>query len=123
MDGRSRRLRGYDCLDESWTRLCKRPAVLARLRMDQIDRWADAIKQSRKGVDIHLRLSFAVVHRRNVGSDIIVEGRIARLRIAWPLRVEFRLRPQIVFFTRGESLHRVFARLHPRRTIDINDVG
>src|SRR5262249_46079011 len=63
------------------------------------------------------------IHRGNVGGNVIVEGRITRLRLARPLRVEFCLRPKTVFFARGESLHRVFASLRSRWAVDIGDVS
>src|SRR5262249_60740740 len=108
---------------ESRTCLGKGTSVLPRLRMYQNDRLSDSIEQGRKIVNIHLRLSFAVIHRGNVGGNVIVEGGITRLRLARPLRMEFCLRPKIVFFACRESLHRAFASLGPRLTVDIGDVS
>ena len=56
-------------------------------------RFREWIEQRRKRVDVHARLHSAILHRGDVGGEIIVEGRIARAAGPRPLGVQLGLGP------------------------------
>jgi hypothetical protein len=66
MNRRTGRLRGDDRLDQTGSRLRERPSIAAGLRMHQDDRGPDLVEQSRKSIDVHLRLKTAVKHSGHI---------------------------------------------------------
>src|SRR5438067_545446 len=91
--------------------------------MHQNYRSSNPVEQSGERIDVHLRLQNAVFHSLGFGRCILVKGRIAWFALAGPLRMQRRLRPELVAFLRSEFLHDVVEGLPACSAIDLRDEG
>ncbi len=113
--GRPGRLDRDEGLEQFRPRVGDRPVERARLRMGEQDRGPDLVEQGRERIAVEFLLAWEARERGELRGVELVEGRIARLPLAWPLRVQPRLRPLHRAFGRNEApLDEVDARRRQR---------
>lgn len=105
-EGRAGRLDGDDALDEGRAGVGQQPRHQAALAVgDEHGRLADAVEQLRAGVlEGRLLIDGGAAEERHGGGVVGVEVVVTHGAVAGPLRVELRLRPQVVLLDRGEAL-------------------